>query len=104
MSEPQDLSGTVRSGRGLGAPRMADPAVARRLNELAGYSIVPGTLNLLLPRPPRRDSRWVYLPSTDIGPDWEAETGQAGYYLAPVTIAARYRGLAFQADERSEPG
>jgi CTP-dependent riboflavin kinase len=34
----------------------------------------------------------------------EERTGQVGYFLAPVMIAGRYRGFAFQADERGEPG
>ena len=44
------------------------------------------------------------LPAADVGPDWEARTGQAGYFHVPVVIAGRYRGLAFQADEPGEPG
>jgi CTP-dependent riboflavin kinase len=44
------------------------------------------------------------MPAVEITPDWEARTGQAGYFLAPVTVAGRYRGLAFQAVERGELG
>ena len=42
--------------------------------------------------------------AAEISADWEARSGQAGYFLAPVVIAGRYRGLAFQADERGDPG
>jgi CTP-dependent riboflavin kinase len=104
MASPQDLSGTVQPGRGLGAGLMADHAVMERLRELAGFAIVPGTLNVRLPRPLDRDSRWRYVAATEISPGWEGRSGQAGYFLAPVVIAERYRGLAFQADEPGNPG
>jgi CTP-dependent riboflavin kinase len=99
-----DLSGVVQAGRGLGAGLMAEDAVLARLEELAGFAIVPGTLNVRLPRPLERDSSWRYVPAAEIRPDWEELTGQAGYFLTPVTIAHRHRGLAFQADERRKPG
>ena len=78
---------------------MAERAVMSRLEKLAGFAIVPGTLNVRLPRPLERDSSWRYVRAAEISPDWEAQSGQAGYFLVAVTIAHRYRGLAFQADE-----
>jgi CTP-dependent riboflavin kinase len=99
-----ELNGVVQPGRGLGAGLTADPAVMRRLQELAGFPLVPGTLNVRLPRPLVRDSSWRYLAASEIAPDWEARTGQTGYYLAPVIIAGSYRGLAFQAVEPDGPG
>jgi hypothetical protein len=39
------------------------------------------------------------VPAEDLAPRWEARTGQTGYFLGPVTVARRYRGLAFQAVE-----
>jgi CTP-dependent riboflavin kinase len=83
---------------------MADPAVLHRLQDVAGFPIVPGTLNLRLPAAPERDAHWHYVSAAEIGPEWQARTGQAGYFLARVTIAERYRGLAFQADEPAAPG
>jgi CTP-dependent riboflavin kinase len=83
---------------------MADSAVMNVLRKLAGFPIVPGTLNVRLPRPLERGSGWHYVSAAEISPDWEARTRQAGYFLAPVIIAGRYRGLAFQADEPGEPG
>ena len=94
----------MQSGRGLGAGLMADPAVLERLAELVGFAVVPGTLNVRLARPLERGPEWQYLTAADVGPEWEARTGQAGYFHAPVVIAGRYRGLAFQADEPGEPG
>jgi CTP-dependent riboflavin kinase len=44
------------------------------------------------------------VPAAEIRPDWEARTGHVGYFLAAVTVAGRYRGLAFQAVEPGEPG
>jgi CTP-dependent riboflavin kinase len=82
---------------------MADSAVMERLNDLAGFPIVPGTLNVLLSRPFERGTSWRYLAAVEISPDWEARTGQTGYFYVPVMIA-EYRGLAFQADEPGDPG
>ena len=46
-----------------------------------------------------RGPSWRLMPAGEITPDWEERTGQAGYFLASVTVAGRYRGLAFQAVE-----
>jgi CTP-dependent riboflavin kinase len=98
-----DWSGIVARGRGLGAVRMSDPGLIGRLQELVGFPIVPGTLNVRLSGPIERNSRWRYLAAAEIGPDWEATTGQAGYFSVPVLIAGRYRGAAFQAEEPGYP-
>lgn len=97
------VSGIVQAGRGLGAGLMSDGSVLTRLRELAGFPILPGTLNLRLGRPLARDASWHYLPASEISPDWEARSGQAGYFLARVMVANRYRGLAFQAVEPGYP-
>jgi CTP-dependent riboflavin kinase len=99
MPEQNDLSGIVQPGRGLGAALMVDRAVMEKLRELSGFPIVPGTLNVRLPTPLERGLSWRYLAAAEIAPDWESRTGQSGYYLAPVTVAERFRGLAFQAVE-----
>ena len=96
MPEQGDLSGVVEPGRGLGAALMADCVVMRKLEELSGFPIVPGTLNVRLPRPLKRDRNWRHLTAAEITPDWEAKTGQSGYFLAPVTVAWRYRGSPFR--------
>jgi CTP-dependent riboflavin kinase len=99
MPERRDLSGIVQPGRGLGAGLMADRMVMEKLQELCGFPVVPGTLNVRLPRPLERGPRWRYMPAAQITSDWEARTGQSGYFLTPVTVAGRYRGVAFQAVE-----
>jgi CTP-dependent riboflavin kinase len=99
MRFQNSLSGVVQPGRGLGAGLMGDPAVMEKLRELAGFSVEPGTLNVRLPGPLERGPGWRYVTAAEITSDWEERTGQSGYYLAPVTIAHRYRGLAFQAVE-----
>ena len=104
MPEQRDLSGIVQPGLGRGAGLMADRVVMEKLEELAGFPVVPGTLNVRLPRPLGRGPSWRYMPAAEITPDWEARTGQTGYFLAPVTVAGRYRGLAFQAVEPAERG
>jgi CTP-dependent riboflavin kinase len=104
MPEQNDLSGIVQPGQGLGAGLMADPAVMERLDGFTGFAVAPGTLNVRMPRPLERGSSWRYLAAAEIAPDWEKRTGQSGYFLAPVTVAGRYRGLAFQAVEPGERG
>jgi CTP-dependent riboflavin kinase len=99
MPEQRDLSGIVQPGRGLGAGLMASRVVMEKLQELSGFPVVPGTLNVRLPGPLKRGPSWRYMPAGEITADWEERTGQAGYFLASVTIAGRYRGLAFQAVE-----
>ena len=83
---------------------MADDNVMRRLQDLAGFPVVPGTLNVRLLRALERDSNWRYVTAIDISPDWEARSRQVGHFITSVTIAGRYRGVAFQAHERGEPG
>jgi CTP-dependent riboflavin kinase len=102
--EQRDLSGIVQAGRGLGAGLMGDDAVLERLQELSGFPIMPGTLNVRLREPLERGPEWRYVSADEIATDWEARTGQTGYFLAPVTVAGQYRGLAFQAVEPGEPG
>jgi CTP-dependent riboflavin kinase len=104
MPEQRDLSGIVQPGRGLGAGLMADRGVMETLRERSGFPVVPGTLNVRLPRPLERGPSWRYMPAAEIAPDWEERTGQAGYFLASVMVAGRYRGLAFQAVEPGERG
>jgi CTP-dependent riboflavin kinase len=50
-----DLSGTVVPGRGLGSALMRDSRVTRRFEEIAGFQLVPGTLNVRLQGPLVRD-------------------------------------------------
>src|SRR4029453_4456456 len=97
MPERRDLSGIVQPGRGLGAGLMANRVVMEKLQELSGFPVGPGPLNVGLPGPLERGPSWRYLPAAQIAPDWEARTGQAGYFLAPVTVAGRYRGRGFKA-------
>ena len=104
MVAQRDLSGVVQPGRGLGAGLMTNRAVMEKLRELAGFPIVPGTLNVWLPRPLERGASWRYVAASEITSDWEAQTGQSGYFLAPVIVTGRYRGLAFQAVESGERG
>ena len=103
MPEQRDLSGIVRPGRGLGAALMADRVVMEKLQEVCGFPVVPGTLNVRLPGPLERGLSWRYMPAVEIKPDWEARTGQAGYFLAPVTVAGATAG-SLQAVEPGERG
>jgi CTP-dependent riboflavin kinase len=104
VTSSDDLSGAVQTGRGLGAGLMADAAVMKELQRIAGFPLVPGTLNVRLSGPLERGPEWRYLAAAEVAPDWEDRTGQAGYFLVEVLIADRFRGLAFQAVEPEGPG
>jgi CTP-dependent riboflavin kinase len=82
---------------------MTDPGLLELLRELVGMPMVPGTLIVRLSEPVERSLNWRYMAAAEISPDWEAKTGQAGYFYATVLIAERYRGVAFQADEPGYP-
>jgi CTP-dependent riboflavin kinase len=83
---------------------MRDPRVTARFEELAGFQLVPGTLNVRLPGPLVRDERWRFLPSEEIALDWAERSGQSGYFLADVVLEGAHRALAFQAVEPEGPG
>jgi CTP-dependent riboflavin kinase len=82
---------------------MSDSELLDQLQELAGFPVVPGTLNVRLPEPFDRPPTMLYLDAGDIDPGFEAETGQAGFFFAPVVIAGRHRGVVMQAIEFNYP-
>jgi len=82
---------------------MRDPHVAARFEEIAGFPLVPGTLNVRLPEPLVRDERWRFLPAQEIAPDWAERSGQTGYFLADAVVEGAHRALAFQAVEPEGP-
>ena len=93
----------VRPGQGLGAPRMADPDVMGLLERSMGFRPVLGTLNVVLDHPFDRVPDTEYVPASLLSPDWEADTGQAGYWLTPMLAGGRYDAVAVQADEPHYP-
>jgi 8-oxo-dGTP pyrophosphatase MutT (NUDIX family) len=97
------LIARVRSGQGLGAPRMADPTIMGLLERAVGFRPVPGTLNVMLERPFERPAGAEYVPASLLSRDWETVTGQAGYWLTPVLIGGLHEGVAVQADEPGYP-
>ena len=97
------LIARVRQGQGLGAPRMADPHVMALLERTMGFRPVPGTLNVMLPGAFTRGSETEYIPASLLSLDWQAATGQAGYWLTPVLVAGLHQGVAVQADEPHYP-
>ena len=66
MTSGREVKGTVAQGRGLGAPRMADPAILARMRQLAGFALVPGTLNVELPQPLERGVLSQYLAAAEL--------------------------------------
>jgi protein-S-isoprenylcysteine O-methyltransferase Ste14 len=98
-----ELRGVVVPGLGRGAALLDDERVLDRLEELFGLRVVPGTLNVRLDAPFDRAIAARYVAASDIDPDREVMTAQAGYHLVPVLVAGRYRAIAFQADEPGYP-
>lgn len=103
VTSHRQFTGVVEAGRGLGAPRMADPVVLVRLEDLLGFPVEPGTLNLRLSMPWDRALTPWYLAAGEIAPGWRDRTAQAGYFWSRVLIAGRYRGVVAQADEPGYP-
>ncbi len=102
--EHRSFQGVVVAGRGLGVEGMSSPVMRRVIGELTSLDIVPGTLNVRLPRPFNavlaRYIRWE-----DLGrevPDPEVP-GRKGLRYGEVIIAGRYRGFVFQGDEPDYP-
>jgi CTP-dependent riboflavin kinase len=82
---------------------MTDPVVPGRIQMAVDHEIVPGTLNVSIPDPLNRRLLSSYRPGGEIDSEWEADTGQAGYFWSPALIAGRYRGVVAQADEPDYP-
>jgi CTP-dependent riboflavin kinase len=97
-----EFVGIVETGRGRGASRM-DERVLAVLRERLGVTVVAGTLNVRLPHALDPSLLPSYLAAADLGPGWEADTGQAGYRFAPALIAGRFRGVVAQAHEPGYP-
>jgi 8-oxo-dGTP diphosphatase len=82
---------------------MADPHVMALVERTMGFRPVPGTLNVMLAHAFTRGSETEYVPASLLSPDWQAATGQAGYWLTPVLVAGIHSGVAVQADEPHYP-
>jgi len=82
---------------------MADSEIFTVIEQRFRMALVPGTLNIVLAHPFERPASTLFVPSVDLGPDWEELTDQAGYHLTPVRIEDRYRGIAMQAEEDGYP-
>lgn len=100
----RSFKGIVVAGRGLGVEGMSSPTMQRMIRKLTALDIVPGTLNVRLPRPfdtiLERYVRWEDFGRSD--PDPEVP-GRKGLRYGEVIIAGRYRGFVFQGDEPDYP-
>ena len=76
MSSERSFTGRVRPGRGLGAKRMADPSILAGMEAVAGFEVVPGTLNALLDHPFGQPAGTFHVAAEDVADDWSASTGQ----------------------------
>jgi CTP-dependent riboflavin kinase len=99
----RSFTGIVTPGRGRAVSLLSEDRVLDDLHGRIGFRVVPGTLNLRLPEAFDRRLLPTYIGADEIDAGWETRTGQAGYFLGPVLIARRYRGIAFQADEPGYP-
>jgi 8-oxo-dGTP diphosphatase len=97
------MTARVRAGQGLGALRMADPDVMGLLERTVGFRPVPGTLNVVLDHEFARGPDAEFVRASQLSPEWEAATGQAGYWLVPILVAGIHEAVAFQADEPDYP-
>ena len=102
------FQGMVEAGRGLGGPLMSAPNVLERLQQLVGYLIVPGTLNLRLTRP--LDGPLAnHLTFAELGVEYNfAEVGlefneAPGFYFGQVVIAGRYDGSLIRLTDVGRP-
>jgi 8-oxo-dGTP pyrophosphatase MutT (NUDIX family) len=82
---------------------MADPEVMALLERTMGFRPVPGTLNVVLDHAFARGPESEYLPASQLSPEWEAATGQAGYWLTPVIVGGVHEAVAVQAEEPGYP-
>jgi 8-oxo-dGTP diphosphatase len=82
---------------------MADPDVMGLLERTMGFRPVPGTLNVVLDQAFSRGPETEYIPATLLRADWEATTGQAGYWITPMLAGGRFAAVAVQADEPHYP-
>lgn len=98
-----ELRGSVVPGRGRGAALLANDRVLGRIEKLFGMRVAPGTLNVRLDAPFDQSLASRRVAASELDPDWEAVTGQAGYHLVPVIVAGHHRAIAFQADEPGYP-
>ena len=99
MAEQRDLSGIVEFGRGLGAGRRWTASRWRSCSRFPVSRLCPAPSTCACPGRLNEDpagATCLLWRSRLIGGREPAETG---YFLVPVTVAGRYRGLAFQAVE-----
>ncbi len=96
MPEQKTFQGIVKSGRGLGALRMALPSVQEAVRRRLGLSLVPGTLNLHLPAPFNTPLPH-YIGTDELGHDIP------GVWYGEVLIAGRYSGFVIRGDEPGYP-
>jgi CTP-dependent riboflavin kinase len=77
---------------------MSGQRVLETIRGLAGFGVVPGTLNVRLPQrfnTPLRN----YISSQELGIHVEAP----GFYYAPIIIAGRFKGLLLRSTEPGYP-
>jgi len=106
--QSRTFQGIVNSGRGLGGSLMSAPSILERLQQLVGFRIVPGTLNLRLTRPldvPLAN----HLTFAELGIEYNfAEVGLEfngvpGFYSGRVVIAGRYNGWLLRLTDVGRP-
>ena len=99
-----NFRGVVVPGRGFGAQRMAKPSILQAAKRWTDLNLVPGTLNVRLPRP-FDGTLPGYLTEHDLGGVvWRDHApNRKGIRFGEVIIAGKYRGIVFQGDEPEYP-
>ncbi len=100
----KSFRGMVVPGRGYGAPAMSRETIQLTIKRISDLSVVPGTLNLRLPKPfdGLLDG---YVTEEELGGSvWRDHTpNRKGCRFGEVIIAGRFRGIIFQGDEPEYP-
>ena len=97
MSPEKVFRGVVVSGRGLAVPAMSRPATEQAVARLTILKIVPGTLNVELPRP--FNGKLPHYVSVEALGGVPGVSNRKGLRYGEVLIAHQFRGLVFQGDE-----
>ena len=92
------FKGTVKTGIGKAVFEMSNPGDFEKWETLTGLRVIPGTLNLQLPKPFNL-SLLRYLSFSEIGWDFDPVTqafdfkGDIGMYYDRIIIAGKYQGI-----------
>ncbi len=96
--------GRVFSGRGFAVPAISKEGVLAAIRRITGIELIPGTLNVQLPKP-FDGSSGGYATEEDLGGSvWRDHVpNRRGVRWGEVLVEGRSRGIIFQGDEPDYP-